>query len=154
MTEDGAGVRCQWCETVNAPAASNCTSCGAALILRESFDGVRIPGVTDVDPDLQVYAKKPLRIPRGSPSEAVAGPAVAAAALGGPAAVIALGALGVTVAKEYSDAGGSSKAAAKERVGVPSEAIVAMVNRLNAKAATAEQKADGAGDSTEAPDPA
>ena len=133
MTEAGGDLRCQWCGTDSAgPKQTNCSNCGAALILRESFEGIRIPGVTEVDPDLKVYAKKPLRIPRGSPSQAVAGPAVAAAALGGPAAVVALGALGVTVAKEYADAGGG-KAPAKDRVGVPSEAVVEMVKKLNAE---------------------
>jgi hypothetical protein len=135
MSEEGSGLRCQWCDTVSADAkATNCANCGAALILRESFDGIRVPGLTEVDPDLKVYAKKPLRIPRGSPSQAVAGPAVAAAALGGPAALLGLGALGATVIKEYVDAGGG-KSPPKDRVGVPSEAIVEMVNKLNAEAA-------------------
>jgi hypothetical protein len=135
MSEEGSDLRCQWCDTVSADAkATNCANCGAALILRESFDGIRVPGLTEVDPDLKVYANKPLRIPRGSPSQAVAGPAVAAAALGGPAALLGLGALGVTVAKELADAGGG-KPVAKDRVGVPSEAIVEMVNKLNAEAA-------------------
>jgi len=141
MTGEGSGPRCQWCDTVSAaPKATNCPSCGAALILRESIEGIGIPGVTQVDPDLAVYAKKPLRIPRGSPSEAVAGPAIAAAALGGPAALAALGALGVVVAKEYSDAGGAGKLPAKDRVGVPSAPILEIVNKLNAEAAaTADQ---------------
>lgn len=135
MTEQGSDLRCQWCDTVSADAkAINCANCGAALILRESFEGIRIPGVTDVDPDLKVYANKPLRIPRGSPSQAVAGPAMAAAALGGPAALLGLGALGATVVKEYVDAGGG-KAPPKERIGVPSDAVVEMVNKLNAGAA-------------------
>jgi hypothetical protein len=134
VTDEGSEVRCQWCDTVSAEAkATNCANCGAALILRESFEGIRVPGVTDVDPDLKVYANKPLRIPRGSPSQAVAAPAVAAAALGGPAALLGLGALGATVVKEYVDAGGG-KSPPKERVGVPSEAIVEMVNKLNAEA--------------------
>jgi hypothetical protein len=134
MNEEGGDLRCQWCDTVSADAkATNCANCGAALILRESFDGIRVPGLTEVDPDLKVYAKKPLRIPRGSPSQAVAGTAVAAAALGGPAALLGLGALGATVVKEYVDAGGG-KSPPKDRVGVPSEAIVEMVNKLNAEA--------------------
>jgi hypothetical protein len=134
MTEGGGAVRCQWCDTESADAkATNCANCGAALILRDSFEGIRIPGVTDVDPDLKVYANKPLRIPRGSPSQAVAGPAVAAAALGGPAALLGLGALGATVVKEYVDAGGG-KSPPKDRVGVPSEAVVEMVRKLNAEA--------------------
>ena len=145
MTDEGSEVRCQWCDTVSADAkATNCANCGAALILRESFEGIRVPGVTDVDPDLKVYANKPLRIPRGSPSQAVAGPAVAAAALGGPAALLGLGALGATVVKEYVDAGGG-KSPPKERVGVPSEAIVEMVNKLNAEAlAKADAETSGA----------
>jgi hypothetical protein len=138
VTGEGGGLRCQWCEAVSAdPRATNCPSCGAALILRESIEGIGIPGVTEVDPDLAVYAKKPLRIPRGSPSEAVAGPAIAAAALGGPAAFVALGALGAVVAKEYSDAGGGGKLPAKDRLGVPSAPILEMVNKLNAEAAAA-----------------
>ena len=148
MSEDGGELRCQWCDTVSADAkATNCANCGAALILRDSFDGIRVPGLTEVDPDLQVYAKKPLRIPRGSPSQAVAGPAVAAAALGGPAALLGLGALGATVAKEYMDAGTGGKSVDKDRVGVPSQAIVEMVNKLNAEAAA---KPDAAAE----PDPA
>jgi len=136
VTGEGSGPRCQWCEAVSADAkATNCPSCGAALILRESIEGIGIPGVTAVDPDLAVYAKKPLRIPRGSPSEAVAGPAIAAAALGGPAAFVALGALGAVVAKEYVDAGSGSKASSTARLGEPSAPIVEIVNKLNAEAA-------------------
>jgi hypothetical protein len=139
MTEEGSGRSCQWCDTVSVDAkAINCANCGAALILRDSFDGIRIPGVTEVDPDLKVYANKPLRIPRGSPSQAVAGPAVAAAALGGPAALIGLGALGATVVKEYVDAGGG-KSPPKDRVGVPSEAVVEMVKQLNEKETAAPE---------------
>jgi hypothetical protein len=141
MTDGGDAVRCQWCDAQSADAkATNCANCGAALILRESFDGIRIPGVTDVDPDLKVYANKPLRIPRGSPSQTVAGPAVAAAALGGPAALLGLGALGAAVVKEYVDAGGG-KSPPKDRVGVPSEAVVEMVNKLNAEAASKPETA-------------
>jgi hypothetical protein len=137
MTDEQAGRRCQWCEAVSPdPKATNCPSCGAALILRESIDGIAIPGVTAVDPELQVYAKKPLRIPRGSPSEAVAGPAIAAAALGGPAGLVVLGALGVAVAKEYADAGGGSKSSTA-RLGEPSAPIAEIVNKLNAEAAAA-----------------
>ena len=145
MSEEGGDLRCQWCDTLSADAkATNCANCGAALILRESFDGIRVPGLTEVDPDLKVYANKPLRIPRGSPSQAVAGPAIAAAALGGPAALLGLGALGAAVVKEYVDAGGG-KAPPKDRVGVPSEAIVEMVNKLNAEAA-AKPEAEGSPD--------
>jgi hypothetical protein len=141
MTEGSGPVRCQWCDTESTDAkASNCATCGAALILRDSFEGIRIPGVTDVDPDLKVYANKPLRIPRGSPSQAVAGPAVAAAALGGPAALLGLGALGATVVKEYVDAGGG-KSPPKDRIGVPSEAVVEMVKKLNAEAAAKPETA-------------
>jgi hypothetical protein len=135
---EGSGLRCQWCDTVSAvPKAIVCANCGAALILRESIEGIGIPGVTEVDPDLALYAKKPLRIPRGSPSEAVAGPAIAAAALGGPAGLVALGALGAVVAKEYSAAGGGSKVPATARLGEPSAPIVEIVNKLNAEAAAA-----------------
>jgi hypothetical protein len=141
--EEQSVLRCQWCSAVSAdPRATNCAACGAALILRESIGKMVIPGVTDLDPDLKVYQKKPLRIPRGSPSHYVAGNAMSAAAAD-PTGMLAFGALAAVAAKEFVDAtqGRSNKAVDPERVGVPSEAVVEMVNKLNEKERAAMEAA-------------
>src|SRR5207244_3941740 len=93
---DAAGAterNCQWCGQAAPTEATHCAVCGAALPLSVPIDELRIAGVTDVDPELKSYAKRPLRIPTGSPTQQLAGRALGAAALGGPAAILAAGAL-------------------------------------------------------------
>jgi hypothetical protein len=136
-TTDGGQntLRCQWCGVQAASAsATKCTACGAALILRESIGDLVIPGVTDVDPELQSYAR-PLRIPKGSPTQSIAGPAFGAAAVGGgPASLLALGALAAVAAAELSGASRGRSNVERERLGVPSAPVLETVARLNEEA--------------------
>ena len=44
--------RCSWCSTVSPDGATHCPSCGASLAERESLDGMPIPGVTEIDPEV------------------------------------------------------------------------------------------------------
>ncbi len=49
---DGEPRRCPWCSAAAPEGATHCSACGASLAERESLDGLAIPGVTVVDPDL------------------------------------------------------------------------------------------------------
>jgi hypothetical protein len=44
--------RCPWCSALTPPGATHCPSCGASLAERESLDGMPIPGVTEIDPEV------------------------------------------------------------------------------------------------------
>src|SRR5512141_2530540 len=88
--ETDPGGLCQWCSVPVTEGARQCSACGATVILRESIGDLIIPGVTHVDPALAAYAAQPLRIPRASPSQSIAGPAAGALMLGGPAGLIGL----------------------------------------------------------------
>ncbi len=136
-TTDGGqnALRCQWCGVEATSArATKCAACGAALILRESIGDMLIPGVTDVDPELQSY-DRPLRIPKGSPTQSIAGPAFGAAAVGGgPASLLALGALAAVAATELAGASHGRSEVERERLGVPSASVLEMVARLNEEA--------------------
>jgi hypothetical protein len=139
------GRSCQWCSATAAADAISCPGCGAALALRESLGGLVIPGVTEVHPGLRAYSADPLRIPRASPSQALAGPAMGMMAIAGPAgAALALGSLAAVTAGEYL---GASRPdgwrAPLGALGVPSEAALAMARQLDSDQAAAE-----------APDPA
>ena len=129
----GSGPRrCQWCSTEAAEADTHCKACGANLAQRDSLGELVIPGVTHVDPELKAYDKDPLRIPRASPSQYVAGPAMGAAIMaGGPAALVGLAALGAVAGAEYAAAGrGRLTQADLDRLGQPSEATLQMLKKL------------------------
>jgi hypothetical protein len=44
--------RCPWCSALTPLGATHCPSCGASLAERESLDGMPIPGVTEIDPEV------------------------------------------------------------------------------------------------------
>ena len=92
--------RCPWCSEVAAAEAACCPACGAALTQHESIAALLIPGVTTVDPALLAYAAQPLR-----PTQGAAGPAIMAAAVGGPVGLAALGGIAALAAAEYLGAG-------------------------------------------------
>ena len=106
------GATCPWCSAPNPAGATACIACGAALAQRDSLGDVAIPGLTSVDPGLAAYAERPMRLRGPSPSHGMAGGAVMAAALGGPAGLAALGGLGLVAAAEYLGARGSGSGAA------------------------------------------
>jgi hypothetical protein len=124
--------RCQWCGVEASSAKeTHCAACGAALILHESIGAMLVPGVTEVDPELQSY-DRPLRIPKGSTAQSFAGPAFGAtAAGGGPASLLALGALAAIAATELAGASSGRSDVDRERLGVPSAPVLEMVARLN-----------------------
>lgn len=134
-SETDPGGLCQWCSVPVTEGARQCSACGATVILRESIGDLIIPGVTHVDPALAAYAAQPLRIPRASPSQSIAGPAAGALMLGGPAGLIGLGGLAAVAAAEFL--GASEKDAQRsvelDRIGQPSGAVLDMVKRLDDK---------------------
>jgi hypothetical protein len=132
-------ISCQWCSVVAAADATHCAACGAALPLAGPVQELRIPGVTDVDPELKLYGTRPLRIPTGSPTQALAGRAIGAAAIGGPGAILALGALAAVAANELGNAsqGGRRDGSALEP-GQPSETALELARRMQAAQVSGE----------------
>src|SRR5688500_17230651 len=125
---------CAWCSAPVAEGATQCPVCGAAVAQRESIGDLVIPGVTNVDPELESYAAQPLRIPGASPSQRIAGPAAGAFVMGGPEGLIALGGLAAVAATEFLTAGGDARRAAElEKLGQPSGAVLEMVKKLDDK---------------------
>ena len=126
------GPHCAWCSAPNAAKATNCASCGAAMAQRESIGDLVVPGVTTVDPALAAIANLPLRLHGPSPSQAMAGGAIAAAAAGGPVGLAALGGLAAVAAAEYMSGGkgGSGAVADLDAFGRPSEAVLQALDRL------------------------
>jgi hypothetical protein len=114
-----SGPHCSWCSAATPAAATRCPACGAALVQHEAIAEVRIPGLTVVDPALEAWNAQPLRIAGPSPSQGMAGSAIVAAAGGGPAGLVALGALAGAAAVEYLGAGpeASSRPIDPEHVG-------------------------------------
>src|SRR5687768_5168555 len=99
-----SGMSCAWCSTVSPAGATACTSCGAALAQHEALGDVAIPGVTSVDPALQAIAGQPLRLRGPSPTQGVADGLIAAAMIGGPVGLAALGGVAAVAAAEYAGA--------------------------------------------------
>lgn len=124
--------QCPWCGAEASAESKTCAECGANLIQRETIGDLVIPGVTHVDPALEQYAADPLRIPKASPSQYVAGPAIGAVAAAGPAGLLALGGLAAVGATEYLTAGSGavSRQLDPERVGEPSETVLQMIRKL------------------------
>jgi len=134
--------RCQWCAQAAPPKSTHCASCGAALPLPGSLGELVVAGVTDVDPELAAYGRRPLRIPRGSPTESLASGAIGAAAAG-PAGVLVLGAIAAVAVKEFTGAGNGAHRASLDNFGQPSEPVLEMAKRLQAQAAEEEPAPEG-----------
>jgi hypothetical protein len=64
--QEGAPDRCPWCSAKAPAGATHCPACGASLAERERLDGMVIPGVTDVDPDLVETESHPMIMTGGS----------------------------------------------------------------------------------------
>ena len=125
---------CPWCSATVSREATQCSACGAALAQRESLAGLKIAGVTAVDPALEAYAAQPRRIPGNSPSQSMAINAIgAAAALPGPVALAAIGGLAGVAALEYIGArrGEGGGPVELELVGRPSELALEVAERLD-----------------------
>jgi hypothetical protein len=146
-TGNDAERRCAWCDAPAPETLVDCAECGAKLAQRETLGDLVIPGVTHVDPALQQYSKDPLRIPRASSSQYVAGPALGAAAtVGGPAGLIALAALGAVAANEYNAASRGRRLTPEEieKLGQPSEAALLMLKKLEEEGEVTPTEPDGA----------
>jgi hypothetical protein len=119
---------------------------------REDIAGLKIPGLTSVDPALEDFDKRPLHLRGPSVSQGVA-PALIVAAAGGPIGLVAIGGVAAVVAAEYmgSKRDGSAHPALED-VGKPHELLVQALERSK------DPTAAGAGaeipaDATEEQDP-
>ena len=134
-TGGSTGPVCPWCSAPAAIGATRCASCGAAIAQRESISGLSIPGVTTVDPNLVADGSpaSPVLRSQGTTNvlfaatqvNATFGLAAAAAVLGQDTIRGMLGANDVDPAK----------------VGIPSEAALLAVERLEHGEAPAETNA-------------
>jgi hypothetical protein len=132
MTDSSPEVRsCQWCSEKASAGATHCAACGAALPLEVPIDELHVVGVTDVDPDLKAYDRS-LRILTGSPTQAMAGRVMGAAALGGAGALLAAGAIAAVAANEFGSAGRSHDHGSTLDIGQPSESALEIAKRLQA----------------------
>jgi hypothetical protein len=132
MTESAPSRRtCPWCSATAADADTGCQSCGAALAQRESIADLQIPGVTSVDPALVAADQQPLHLTGPSPSQGVAHGAIAAAVIGGPVGLAALGGIAAVAAAEYAGARRPGlDAASLADLGKPSEAALLALEHL------------------------
>ena len=132
---------CPWCATPAASDAATCASCGAALAQHESLGGVRIPGLTSVDPALEDFDKRPMHLRGPSPSQGVAPALIAGAVAGGPIGAVLIGGVAAVAAAEYLGAKqpGTGGGPALETLGTPSE--IALAGLQKAKDATPESNA-------------
>jgi hypothetical protein len=91
-----------------------------------------IPGVTAVDPALRVADAQPIRIAGPSPSHGLANGAIAAAVVGGPVGLAALGGIAAVAAAEYIGAGRDRGGAGVdlEDVGRPSEITLLALEQI------------------------
>ena len=139
------------CGVAGRPKETHCRECGAALPLLETVGDLVIPGVTHLDPDLELYAKQPLRLGRKTTTEVVAPGAVhAAALLGGPAGLAALGAIAAVAASELSSRASGGKNVPPEKLGEPNSVVLEMAQRLQKE--KAERGAEKAGQAEAAED--
>ena len=116
---------CPWCSARNAPGARQCASCGAAIAQREDLDGVVVPGVTGIDPNL-------LGTPASlaSPMLRSQGTMGAINAVSHVNATLGLAAAAAILGQDTVKGMLGLKDADLESVGVPSEAALLAVEKL------------------------
>lgn len=154
---------CPWCGAPSVPAATHCASCGAVMAQREDLGGLLIPGVTAVDPGLQVSAAASTLT--GAQSRFV--PVSLVGSVGGTSAQIAVAA--AILARDHFSSG--RREVPIEQLGNPSQAALDMAERLRREgaqeipavdraapnganrpgASTQEPAPDGTGSSTDKP---
>jgi hypothetical protein len=124
---------CPWCNTSVKPEQTNCPACGAALAQRESIAGLKIPGLTSVDPALEDFDKRPLHLRGPSPSQGVAPGLIIAAAAGGPIGMLAIGGVAAVAAAELMGTKRDGPAGTSfENVGQPSELLLQAIEHADA----------------------
>ena len=139
-----AASTCPWCAASVTPEQTRCPACGAALAQRESIAGLKIPGLTSVDPALEDFDKRPLHLRGPSPSQGVAPGLIIAAAAGGPIGMLAVGGVAAVVAAEYMGARREGpEGTSLEDVGRPSELLLQAIEHADADG-------DGQPDATDA----
>ena len=116
---------CPWCAAPVAEGATNCRECGAAVAQRESIGGLKIAGLTSVDPALEDFDKRPLHLRGPSPSQGMAPALILGAAVGGPIGLMAIGGVAAVAATEFlGSSRGGVDGPALEDVGKPSEVLL------------------------------
>ena len=124
---------CPWCAAPAAHGATRCSSCGASLAQHESLGGVRIPGLTSVDPALEDFDKRPLQLRGPSPTQGMAPAFIIGALAGGPAGLVAMGGVAALAGVEFAanQHDGTDKQELAD-VGRPSEVALQALQSLQA----------------------
>jgi hypothetical protein len=129
--------QCPWCAASVADDATTCPACGAALAQRESIAGLKIPGLTSVDPALEDFDKRPLHLRGPSPSQGVAPALLIGAVAGGPIGLMAIGGVAAVAGAEFLAAGRAGHGSqALEDVGRPSEVLLQALEHADDPATT------------------
>jgi hypothetical protein len=125
---------CPWCGARVADGVPNCGECGAAVAQRESIGGLKIPGLTSVDPALEDFDKRPLHLRGPSPSQGVAPALIIGAAAGGPIGLVAIGGVAAVAAAELLGSTHDGPAGIPlADVGKPSEVLLQALARAEAR---------------------
>ncbi len=123
---------CPWCAAPADTEATRCSACGAALAQRESIGGLRIPGLTSVDPALEDFDKRPLHIRGPSPTQGLAPALIVGALAGGPAGLVAMGGVAALAGVEFAaNQHDGTDAQELADVGRPSEVLLQALGNLD-----------------------
>ncbi len=163
MTEPGApdpaaqpAPQCPWCNASVPEGATNCRECGAAVAQRESIGGLKIAGLTSVDPALEDFDKRPLHLRGPSPTHGAASGLIVGAAAGGPIGLVAIGGVAALAAVVFMGTRRDGPDGMPlEDVGKPSEVLLQALEHVDdspesgtrpsdASVAQSEEKPDAA----------
>ena len=124
--------QCPWCAATVAEDATQCPACGAAVAQRESIGGLKIPGLTSVDPALEDFDKRPLHLRGPSPSQGMAPALIVGAMAGGPIGLVAIGGVAAVAGAELlgTRRGGPGSPDLAD-VGKPSEVVLQALDRAD-----------------------
>ncbi len=148
-----AAPTCPWCAAKVKPEQTHCPACGAALAQRESIGGVKIPGLTSVDPALEDFDKRPLHLRGPSPSQGVAPGLIIAAAAGGPIGMLAIGGVAAVAAVELMGTKRDGpEGMSLENVGRPSEVLLQAIEHADAVGDGEPDAPDASGEADAKPD--
>lgn len=159
MTEPGTPEaaqppsQCPWCAATVAEEATHCPACGAAVAQRDSIGGLKIPGLTSVDPALEDFDKRPLHLRGPSPTQGMAPALIMGAMAGGPIGLVAIGGVAALAGAELLGArrGGPGSPDLAD-VGKPSEVLLQALERADDQAESATMAESTAEAIAEGPD--
>jgi hypothetical protein len=144
--------QCPWCAAAVTEEATHCPACGAAVAQRDSIGGLKIPGLTSVDPALEDFDKRPLHLRGPSPTQGMAPALIVGAMAGGPIGLVAIGGMAAVAGAELmaTRRGGPGSPDLAD-VGKPSEVLLQALERAdeagdddaNEEAPIAEPAAEG-----------